>query len=74
MTAFAILMAIHFGETIAPRLVYGWLAAKIAWPPVGSFKLSSIDVVAPAEAKPGASRRTECSHSMVARGESPRSI
>ena len=29
-TAFAILMAIHFGETIAPRLVYGWLAAKIA--------------------------------------------
>jgi two-component system, sensor histidine kinase len=29
-TAFAVLMAIHFGETITPRLVYGWLAAKIA--------------------------------------------
>ncbi len=29
-TAFAALMAIHFGETIAPRLVHGWLVAKIA--------------------------------------------
>lgn len=29
-TAFAVLMAFYFGETIASRLVYGWLGAKIA--------------------------------------------
>jgi signal transduction histidine kinase/CheY-like chemotaxis protein len=29
-TTFAVVMAIHFGETIAPKLVYGWMATKIA--------------------------------------------
>ncbi|HEY4957088.1 MAG TPA: hypothetical protein VII31_04675, partial [Caldimonas sp.] len=28
-TMFAVVMTIHFGETLAPRLVYGWMAAKI---------------------------------------------
>ena len=29
-TTFAVIMALHFGATIAPKLVYGWMAAKVA--------------------------------------------
>ena len=29
-TTFAVLMAVYFGETIAPKLVYGWMATKVS--------------------------------------------